>query len=127
MVDLNNGTIKINEELEIRSGYSFEEFKTTKYFKGQDGIRIIYLEGAQCIDGKKYIVSLFFKDSVIYMVSLINCEKELSDSEEVIRKRIHDETLIKNGIDIKKQYNWGKVTSEYDARSNISSINIYYF
>lgn len=126
MIDIKNGLIKINEQLEISLGYTFEQFKKTKYYKEQDGIRIIYLEEPQNIEGKKFIVSLFFRDSVIYLVSLIYCEKELSESDESQRKKIHDEILIQKGIDVEKQYNWGKVTSEYDARSNISSINVYY-
>ncbi len=124
MIDIKNGVIKINDQLEIGPKYTFDQFKQTKFYKGQDGIRMIYLDESQCIMGNKYIVSLFFRDTVIYMVSLIGCDKEVSELDEPQRKRFHDEILKHKGINIGKQYNWGKITSEYDARSNISSINI---
>lgn len=126
MIDMKNGVIKINEQLVINPNYTFDQFKQTKFYTGQDGIRMIYLDESQSIMGNKYIVSLFFRDAVIYMVSLISCDKEVSELDEPQRKRFHDEILSQKGIDIEKQYNWGKITSEYDARSNISSINIYF-
>lgn len=126
MIDKEKGVIKINDQLEISSKYTFEEFKRTKYYKGQDGIRAIYLDGTQIIDGGKYVVGLFFKEGTIYMVSLVNCEKELSEEDESERKIIHDEILLKKGVEVGKQYSWGKVTSEYDARGNVSSINVYF-
>lgn len=126
MINIENGYIKIAEGLEIDPSYTFERFKKTIYYKEHDGIRIIYLDNPQIINGKKFVVSLFFREGKIYSVSLICCENEFSESEEFKRKELHDDILQKNNIDILKQYNWGKVTSEYDARSNISSINIYY-
>ena len=71
-------------------------------------------------------MGLFFKEGIIYMVSLINCEKELSEKDEPERKIIHDEILLKKGVEAGKQYSWGRVTSEYDARGNVSSINVYF-
>ena len=60
------------------------------------------------------------------MVTLINCDKDFQENEEKNRKGIHDSILQENGIEDGKENKWGKVVSEYDARSNISSINIYY-
>ena len=88
--------------------------------------RIIYLDEPQKIGKYKFLVGFFFKDRVIYMVTLINCDKDFQENEEKNRKGIHDSILQENGIEDGKEYKWGKVVSEYDARSNISSINIYY-
>jgi hypothetical protein len=40
---------------------------------------------------------------------------------------MHDEILLKEGIESGKRYPWGKVELEYDVRSNVSSIDVYYF
>lgn len=52
--------------------------------------------------------------------------KNISESNEIDRKTIHDKILSENGIQNNVSYNWGKIISEYDPRSNISSIDIFY-
>ena len=46
----NAGIIRISEDLTISPGYSFEEFKGTRFYKNQDGIKIIYLDEQQMIE-----------------------------------------------------------------------------
>ena len=127
MLDINNGVIEISDELTIFPDYSFEQLKNTRFYNNQDGVRIFYLDEQQIIDNRKYIVSLFFRNGKIYMVSLICCEKEFSEKEEDKRKILHDDILNELGINQKMEYSWGKISSDYDARSNVSSINILYF
>ena len=127
MLDINNGLLKISDEMTIFSGFSFEQFKHTKFYKNQDELRVIYLDEQQIIDNRKYIVSLFFRNGKIYMVSLICCDKEFSEKEERKRKILHDDILNELGINQQMEYSWGKISSTYDARSNISSIDIMYF
>ncbi len=127
MDEFRNGFILISNELTIYPGFSFEQFKHTKFYKSQDGIKIIYLDGQQIIDDRKYIVSLFFRNGKIYMVSLICCDKEFSENDEKKRKILHDEILNESGIRPQEIYSWGKISSDYDDRSNLSSINIVYF
>lgn len=126
MINLNSGVLTITSELEIYPGYTFEKFKLSKFYTGQDGIRIIYLNNKQMIDGKEYVISLFFRGGNIYMVSLIDCSIDISEKDEPKRKEIHDNTLKKLGIKNEYEYSWGKVVSDYDERSNCSSINIVY-
>jgi hypothetical protein len=126
MIDISKGVLKIDDTLSFYPGFRFEDFKETKYYNGQDGIRVIYLDEKQIIDGKQYIVNFFFRNNRIYVVSLINCDEDISESDESNRKIVHDEILKQNQIESGYQYPWGKVLSEFDARSNISSINIYY-
>lgn len=126
MIDVKTGIFKIGNVLEIHPGYTFENFKKSTLYNGENGIRIIYLDEKQVIDGQRYIVSLFFKNNIIYMVSLILSEVEYSEEDEEKRKENHDEILKKDGITNNTEYAWGKISSEYDAKSNISSINIYY-
>ncbi|EAG8202259.1 hypothetical protein C6R52_15000, partial [Listeria monocytogenes] len=124
MLNTVNGELKINDELIVHPEYQFDEFKNTEYYDGQDGIKIIYLEKIQKIDTYHYFVNLFFKEKQLYSVSLINCDQNISESNEIDRKTIHDKILSENGIQNNVSYNWGKIISEYDPRSNISSIDI---
>ena len=127
MIDNSSGNIKISNELTIFPGFSFEQFKHTKFYDNQDGVRIIYLKEHQIIDGREYIVSLFFRNQKIYMVSLICCDKEFPEKNEEKRKELHDTILNESGLNSHMKYNWGEISSDFDARSNISSINIIYF
>ncbi len=126
MIDLKKGIIKINDNLIFSPNFSYEDFKKTPYFNGQNNVRMIYLNEYQIIEGRKYMVSLFFKKDKIYMVSLVNCDEIISEDNEKRRKKKHDNILSLEKIENGKEYSWGKIQSEFDARSNVSSINIYY-
>lgn len=126
MIDTHNGKVKISDELTIYPGYSFDQFQHTKFYKDQDGTRIIYLDGQQMIDGKSYMVSLFFRNRKLYMLSLICCDEEFSEQDEKKRKMLHDNILNESGIGPQAKYHWGKILSDYDARGNVSSIDIIY-
>ena len=127
MLNISNGFFEISDGLQIFSGFSFEQFKNTRFYKNQDGLRIFYLDEQQIIDNRKYIVSLFFRNGKIYIVSLICCDKEFSEKDEHKRKILHDNILNELGINQQMEYSWGKILSDYDARSNVSSIDIIYF
>ena len=109
MIDNSNGYINISDELTIFPGFSFEQFKNTKFYDNQDDVRIIYLNEHQIINGRNYIVSLFFRDRKIYMVSLICCDKEFSEQDEKKRKELHDTILNELGLNSHMKYNWGEV------------------
>ena len=126
-MDISNGKIEIANDLLVTPEFTFENFKKSRFYKNQDGIRIIYLEGQQIIDSRKYLVSLFFRNGKIYMLSLICCDKEYTEKEEQERKELHNQILLKYGVDRKKKFDCGEIESVYDARSNISSINIIYY
>ena len=123
---MKDGIIKIADDLTIMPGYSFAQFKITRFYEQQDGDRIIYLDAPQTIAGRRYLVSLFFRNGIIYMVSLVCCDEEYSEEDEPKRKELHDRILSEQGISQDCEYSWGKITSEYDKRGNVSSINIYY-
>ncbi|EAC5870735.1 hypothetical protein F3251_14700, partial [Listeria monocytogenes] len=89
MLNTVNGELKINDDLIVQPEFQFDEFKKTKYYGGQDGIKIIYLEKIKKIDTYHYFVNLFFKEKQLYSVSLINCDQNISESNEIYRKTIH--------------------------------------
>ncbi|EFS6789900.1 hypothetical protein H2Y75_001969, partial [Listeria monocytogenes] len=88
MLNTVNGELKINDDLIVQPEFQFDEFKKTKYYGGQDGIKIIYLEKIKKIDTYHYFVNLFFKEKQLYSVSLINCDQNISESNEIYRKTI---------------------------------------
>lgn len=126
LINQDNGVIVINARLEIGPHYSFDDFKKTPFFHGQDGIRIIRLFNKQVIDKNGYLVNLFFKNKEIYSVSLIFNDKNITEKNEKMRKNIHDQILKENRLHSNTIFYWGKIVSEYNIRSNISEITIYY-
>lgn len=121
-MDISKGIVEIDNELVVKPNFTFEQFKETKYYTNQDGIRIIYLDEPQIIKNRKYIVSLFFRDGKIYMLSLICCDAEYSEKDESKRKDLHDLILKELGVLENSNFEWGEIKSIYDARSNISSM-----
>lgn len=56
MIDIIDGKIKMKEGIIIGPTYTFDEFKSSKFYNGQDGIRIINIGEKQTINDKKFIV-----------------------------------------------------------------------
>lgn len=123
---IRDGVISIADQLTIRPGFSFEQFQRTKFYKKQDGIKMIALDGPQKIDNRNYLVSLFFRNGTIYLVSFVCCDETFSAQEEKQRKQLHDHILNQLGLRPQERFSWGTIWSEYDARSNLSSINVVY-
>jgi len=126
MINLKNGNLKVNENLEIGSGFCFDDFKQTPYYKNHDSLRMVYLNEKQEIDGRNYMVGLFFRENSLYLISLVNCDIEIFAVEERKREQVHDDILKRYGIESGQRFCWGTVVSDYDVRGNVSSINIIY-
>ncbi len=120
---MNKGVISFSDDLVITSGYTFEQFRNTRYYKGQNPERVFWLDEKFMFQGHSFMAGLFFRSGVIYMLSLLCCDLEFGMEEEKKRKELHDEILQSWGI-VRPDQEWGYVESVYDARSNISSINI---
>ena len=56
-MDISKGIVEIDNELVVKPNFTFEQFKETKYYTNQDGIRIIYLDGPQIIKNRKYFLT----------------------------------------------------------------------
>ena len=120
---MNKGVISFSDDLVITSGYTFEQFRNTRYYKGQNPERVFWLDEKFTFQGHSFMVGLFFRSGVIYMLSLLCCDLEFGMEEEKKRKELHDEILQSWGIERSDQ-EWGRIESVYDARSNISSIDL---
>lgn len=96
-MDFEHGTIII-DNIKIGPGYSFDDFCSSPFYKGQDGIKIIYIDGIKKIENNQYIISLFFREKALYMLSLICCDKQFTPTTEEERKKLHDLILSKFSI-----------------------------
>jgi hypothetical protein len=123
MDEIDEGIVSLSDDLVIASGYTFEQFQKTRYYRQQSPTRVFWLDERFTLQEHSFMVSLFFRGGVIYTLSLLCCDTEFSLEEEAKRKELHDEILKSWGI-AQPDYAWGCITSAYDAKSNISSITI---
>ena len=73
---MNKGVISFSDDLVITSGYTFEQFRNTRYYKGQNPERVFWLDEKFMFQGHSFMVGLFFRSGVIYMLSLLCCDLE---------------------------------------------------
>ena len=126
MINLKTGELIASKDLVFKPGYTFEEFSRSKYYDNQDAIKAIYLKNIFEIDSHKYLIHFFFRNKIIYAVSLVCVDVDFSYKDEVERKLLHDKILNQNNIQVKNQYIWGSIQSEFDQRSNCSEILVIY-
>ncbi|MBD9048023.1 MAG: hypothetical protein EGR46_03660 [Ruminococcus sp.] len=124
-MNLKYGIIEINGEI-FCPGYTFDDFQKSVFFEGQDGVRVIKIKDIVSINDNNFIVSLFFRNKVLYMISMMCVDIDIPFSEEIKRKQFHDEFLAKNRLNSENFFDWGNIKSVYDSKGNVSSINIIY-
>ncbi|MCR5529634.1 MAG: hypothetical protein K6F49_10495 [Saccharofermentans sp.] len=124
--DIRNGILRLSEDLIMSPGYTFEDFKKTSYYKGQDGIRVITLDDRYNIEGNTFLVSLVFVDGRLDNVSLFCTDEEFSWETEPERKKLHDRILNDWGLSGENLFEWGNISSVFDAKSCVSSVVIRY-
>ena len=127
MVNINDGSINIGGNDFFGEGYSYNDFKKSIFYDKQDPKRIVNIDNPIIINGRKYLVDLFFNNkSILYAVFLYNIDEEFTEATEYKLKEYHDMILRDEHIDVNKTYSWGKIRSEYDPRANSSFIAIYH-
>lgn len=119
------GELTIHNEV-FHKWYTFKQFKKSALYKAQDDVKMFSLEGKYKIDNWIFYVSFFFKYGKLYMISLFCEDPEISFEDEPKRKELHDSILAEYGLSDDEEFVWGSVSSVYDRKSNISSINIIY-
>ena len=124
--DIRNGILRLSEDLILSPEYTFEDFKKTSYYKGQDGIRVITLDDRYNIEGNAFLVSLIFVEGRLDNVSLVCTDEEFSWETEPERKKLHDRILNDWGLSGENLFDWGNISSVFDAKSCVSSIVIRY-
>ena len=126
MFNTDTGQFSISDDLVINPGYSFDQFKLTHFYNGQDGIRTIQLPEEIELWNHRFIVTLFFRNHIIYLVDLYCVDPDCDGMEEPKMKSYHDNILIENGFQCENQYSWGKIISSCSPRDNIASIIVLY-
>lgn len=124
-MNFQEGKILIDGEI-ISPGYTFNDFKKTHFYENQDGIRIIKLKNPVIIDKHKYIINLFFKNYILYMITLVCIDKDIPFEKEEERFKLHEKIMSEYGLSMMNTFNWGNIKLKFDPRSNLSSINIIY-
>lgn len=110
--------------VEFYPGYTFEDFKKTKFYSNQDGIRIIRLNGVIKIDNHQYLVNLFFREYTLYMISLVCVDVDIPFEEEEKRTMLHRQIMAEYGLSDVNVFSWGTLKVSYDPRSNSSKIGV---
>lgn len=124
-MDYRTGELTLHNEI-FHKGYTFKQFKKSSLYKLQDDVKMFALEGKYKIDNWIFYVSFFFKYGELYMISLCCEGSEIRFEDEQKRKKLHDSILAEYGLSDDEEFVWGNVSSIYDRKSNISSINIIY-
>lgn len=124
--DIRNGILRLSEDLILSPEYTFEEFKKTSCYKGQDGIRVITLFDRYSIGSNTFLVSLVFVDARLDNVSLVCIDEEFSWEAESDRKKLHDRILNDWELSEENLFEWGSISSIFDVKSCVSSIVIRY-
>ncbi|WP_288984423.1 hypothetical protein [uncultured Treponema sp.] len=124
MVEISKGNILIGNEL-FYPNYSFDQFKKSKFYINQDGVRQIKLNGIQQIWEHYFIVNLIFRKNKLYSISLY-CVDDKSLFDEKLLKQKHDKILNQLGLKELTRFDWGYIESYYEQNSASSIIGIYY-
>ncbi|MBQ1735150.1 MAG: hypothetical protein II038_09740 [Lachnospiraceae bacterium] len=124
-MNLQNGEITVGNEY-FRPGYTFDDFMRSEFYQGQDSVRVIHLDGVHEIGAHRFVLSLFFRDRILYSVSAVCLDRWFSFTEENMRKALHDSILKEAGLLPCSVFPWGRIESVYDPKGNVSDINIVY-
>lgn len=120
-IDFNKGIITI-DNVSFFNGFTFEDFKKTKFFDNQDGTHFIDLKKDR-IDGYDVYTSLFWDNGKLSLISLILDQDNFTESDT---KKAHDSFLEKHGVSKKKVYEWGTIEAIIDPKSGFPSIDFSY-
>lgn len=121
----NDGILEIDGE-KFRPGYTFEDFKKSKFYSNQDGILVIHLKNSYLIGNHNFLISLAFRFGYLELISLCCIDIYFSFEDAPEHKKFHDYILKQNGMDERTVFEWGNVTSTYDPKGNCSDIDIFY-
>ena len=59
MNDISKGVVSLSDDLTIASGYTFDQFQSTRYYKGQNPERAFWLEEKFMLQGHTFMAGLF--------------------------------------------------------------------
>lgn len=121
MTKIEDGIIDING-FELSKKMTLKDFVNSSFYHQQNLDMEIFLNSEYEINGHNFIISLFFKENKLSILTLCCVDKDLKIDEEheYERKQIHDDILKE--WNIKNEYSWGAIESIYDNIGNTSGI-----
>ncbi|MFS0653841.1 hypothetical protein [Bacillus sp. 179-C3.3 HS] len=132
MIDKTTGSIILdNVNKVINSRMSSEVFKTTSLYKGGIIHTNYQLIDTHLINGKEFLITLFFDNEKLKEVHLSEFINGLSwdnwtEDVELAKKKSHDQWLLTSLGEKPYDYSWGYVESIFDKKGCVSSIIIRY-
>lgn len=72
-------------------------------------------------------MTLMFRSGYLYLISLCCVDSSIIFGEEQKRKELHDNILSEYGLSDDEEFIWGSINSVYNPKSNISSINVFFY
>ncbi|MDG5471457.1 hypothetical protein P6709_06835 [Jeotgalibacillus sp. ET6] len=132
MIDKITGSILLdNQKVVLNSRLSPENFMNTSLYQGEIIDTKYLIKDTKDINGKRFLITLFFISERLKEVHLsevmngISCSNWTEDIESE-KKKSHDKWLLKilgNGPYV---YSWGTVESTFDKKGAVSSIILRY-
>ena len=116
-MDISKGIVEIDNELVVKPNFTFEQFKETKYYTNQDGIRIIYLDGPQIIKNRKYIELPTELNSKITMIEIFDTANFIDFIDSEVNLEFGN--IYNNQIEMKLNINDELIKLEYKGLLNI--------
>jgi hypothetical protein len=117
-----NGSIIINDEIELNSKLSVDEFKRTKLYVNNDLSKFFWIKKDCWVNDRHFIVGLWFKDGYLKQIQLYNDDVNIVDESQ--RKLVHDKFL--HSITSETNFEWGSINSITSGRDGLSTIVITY-
>ncbi|MFD2214557.1 hypothetical protein [Metabacillus endolithicus] len=122
---LDNGNIVLNSEM------TPETFMTTSLYKGGIVNNNYILKDTQEVNGKRFLLTLFFNNGKLKEVHLSEVINGLSwnnwtEDVEIAKKKSHDQWLLTVLGNESYHYSWGNVESVFDKKGCVSSIILRY-
>ncbi|MCK0473846.1 hypothetical protein MW695_21110 [Alkalihalobacillus sp. APA_J-10(15)] len=131
MIDSRTGSILLdNGNIVLNSKIAPNELMATSLYKGGSVDPNYLLKDTQEINGKIFLLTLFFKGK-LKEIHLSEADKELSwenwsEEKEMKKKESHDKWLLSVLGQEPYQYTWGQVESVFDKKGCVSSIILRY-
>lgn len=132
MIDKLTGSLVLeNGNIDLNPSTSIESFMTTPLYKGGDIKTGYSLKNPEPINGKTFLITLYFVNEKIKEIHLSEVSGGLSWSDwtediEIKKKSSHDEWLVAILGKAPYQYSWGQIESVYDKKGCVSSIIVRY-
>lgn len=132
MIDENFGSIILEDgKIVLNSNMSPGIFMATSLYKGGSVEPNYLLKDTHEINGKEFLITLYFNNEKLKKIHLSEAIKGLSwdnwsEEVEINKKKSHDQWLLSVLGNEPYNYSWGNIESIFDKKGCVSSIILRY-